>query len=224
MKKLLALFLSVLMVFSMATLLSSCGDSDDDDDTKSSSVSENESGKKEKKKSSKRSSKSDEELIVGTWELEIDIAPILEDTYESILGKRFDLSEVSPLKANYIFKRDGDMKVEFDEDSLEDFLSTLAEEIAGQYTSDPSTIKALKKQIIQSAKSGFANSDFSGEYKFKNDKLVFMNTDSDISSTLTYKFVNDDEIKITDFESTNTENAGILSHLSDMLPLTLRRV
>ena len=48
MKKLLAFLLSILMVFSMATILSSCGDSGDSDD-KSSSSSEEKDSKKDKK-------------------------------------------------------------------------------------------------------------------------------------------------------------------------------
>ena len=61
MKKLLVFLLSMLMVFSMAMILSSCGDSDDSDDKSSSSSEEKDSKKDKKEKKEKKDKKEKKE-------------------------------------------------------------------------------------------------------------------------------------------------------------------
>lgn len=218
MKKLLALLLSLLMVFSMATLLSSCGDSDDDD-TESSAVAEEESGKKEKKKSTKKSSKSDEELIIGEWEMRIDYAKFINESLEDE-DAPFDASvENAEVKMNWTFDEDGTCKLEMDQKSFEEFFNSYMDKIVDQLTDDPDQKEAFKKEMKDGLEADDSFETQEGKYSFKDGKL-YIESDEDEESIFTYKFVSDDEIKITDIESDEEDSEF---DLSVMLPLILKR-
>ena len=214
MKKLLALMMSILMVFSMATLLSSCGKSDDTDNTKSSASSENEAGKKGKK-----SSKSDEELIVGDWEMKIDFAKILAaSSDETGLPADFKLDD-SDVTLLWNFANDGTFTMDLDQDSFNKVMDSFIDVIVGQFTDDPAQQAAFKEEALAGMEEEAGFETQNGKYQFKNGKLY--TTEEDEENIYTYKFISDDEIQITDIEIKGEDDSAI--DLSTALPLTLTR-
>ena len=209
MKKILALTLSVLMIFA---LLAGCG------------------GKADKL--------SDEEMIVGRWEWTMDAGKLFTAAFEQ-MGVDVGSNKKAELKVYFDFAADGTYSVSVDEASAEKMVTDLtdiakdlvkalypAEALEQAAAQEGVDVETLLDQMAAEAAQEIDLDDLESEegtYKFADGKLYF---DSDTEEAFTYK-LSAKKLELTGIETSemDEEEAAMANMMAEyVFPIVMTKV
>ena len=222
MKKLLAILLALVMIFSFATIFTACGDDDyvyvDDDDDDDD---DDDSGKKKKP-----SDPSGETDLVGTWVAELDIGALLTSMMSSMSTENplYSYFEFSPnsLTLTMTLNEDNTFTGSYGEGKLEQAINIISDDMTAAVTAYfqdaiaqqhlPYTpeqlaqmawgmsIEAFVDATLDGSMPDILFNTITGTYEVKGDKLYFHNDNDDTEDSedpySTFE-LNGDELKIT---------------------------
>lgn len=206
MKKILALTLSVLMIFA---LLAGCG------------------GKEEKL--------SDEEMIVGRWEMTMDVGKMFTASFE-MMGIEVNTDKKAEMTVYYEFDADGTYEVIVDEASAEKAMESMVEmakdlvrslypeetleQMAAEEGMDvEEMIDAIAADVA--GEMDMTDMNETGDYKFENGKL-YMDGEEGFNYTLTKT-----KLELTGVDTSEMdpdEEAAISMMLEYMFPMVMKKV
>ncbi len=231
MKKLLAILLCLAM---MLSVLAGC--------SQTSTTTGTGNGKEDPEPNDE--SMSDEELILGTWEWEMDFT----DYAKECMGEDAEYFDLEDLSLTFVFTFDEDtceLKVDKDsveewvdqymdavEDGLDDYLEALIEAADLDMTVDEylEASGMTEKEMLDGIREGLEeivgdlkSLSEEGEYTIEDDQIVIHGDDDD--QYLSYKVVNNNTIKITDVEDEEMDEDE-LEEMKELMgiPATMKRV
>ena len=206
MKKILALTLSVLMLFAV---LAGCG------------------GKDKKL--------SDEEMIVGRWEMTMDVGKTFVASFE-MMGIEVDTDKKAEMTVYYEFNADGTYEVSVDEASAEKAVESMTEmakdlvrslypeetleQMAAEEGMDvEEMMDAMAAEVA--GEMDMTDMNETGDYKFENGKL-YMDGEEGFNYTLTKT-----KLELTGIDTSEMdadEEAAISMMLEYMFPMVMKKV
>ena len=209
MKKILALTLSVLMIFA---LLAGCG--------------------------GKAGKLSDEEMIVGRWQWTFDVGEIFTASF-AMMGLDYESNKKAEMKVYFNFADDGTYDISVDQASAEKMVTNLtdiakdlvktmypAEALEQAAAQEGVDVETLLDQMAAEAAQEMDLDELESEegtYKFADGKLYF---DSDTEEAFTYK-LSAKKLELTDIETSemDEEEAAMANMVAEyVFPIVMTKV